>query len=155
MASGAGDMLRLGNGTAAAIDNAKQGDYLAASANLSQDAGRVGQVILTVTAVAAVVSPSVNAQEVSAKAGTNSVETPAGRVDLQGEAHYSKAAGKDINTPHVHESGVNYDPQGASHPYQSSVPRPATNADVNAAAEAAGVRITPKPLPVKPKPESQ
>jgi RHS repeat-associated protein len=153
--SGAGDVFRLGNGTAAAIDNVKQGDYLAAAANLSQDGCRVGQVILTGTAVAAKVSPSVNAQEVSAKAGTNSVETSAGRVDLQGDAHYSKAAGKDINTPHVHENGVNVDPQGNAHPYQSRVPRPATNADVNAAAKAAGVRITPKPLPVKPKPENQ
>jgi hypothetical protein len=50
--SGAADVLRLGNGTAAAIDNVKQGDYLAAAANLSQDGGRVGAVILTVTGAA-------------------------------------------------------------------------------------------------------
>jgi hypothetical protein len=155
LASGAADIFRLGNGTAAAIDSAKQGDYLGATANLAQDGGRVGQVILTVTVVAAKVSPSVNAQEVAQKAGTNSVDTPAGRVDLKGEAHYSKVVRKDIKTPHVHERGVNVDASGKPHPYTARVPRPATNADVNAAARAAGVRITPKPLPVKPPKEKE
>ena len=116
----------------------------------------MGQVILGVTSVAASASPAVNAQEVSAKAGTNSVETPAGRVDLQGAAHYDKAAGKDVSTPHVHENASNTNPAtGQTYNYQKSVPRPATNADVNAAAKAANVRVTPKPPPIKPKPEQQ
>jgi RHS repeat-associated protein len=53
LASGAADVLRLGNGTAAAIDSAKQGDYLGAAANLAQDGGRAATVILTVTAIGA------------------------------------------------------------------------------------------------------
>jgi RHS repeat-associated protein len=158
LASGAADVLRLGNGLAAAIDSAKQGDYLGAASNLSQDGGRVGQVILGVTAVAASGSPAVNAQEVAQKAGpgNTSPETPAGRVDLTGDSHYSKAAGKDIDTPHVHENASNTNPAtGQTYNFQQKVPRPATNADVNAAAKAANVRITPKPVPIKPKPPEQ
>jgi RHS repeat-associated protein len=158
LASGAADVLRLGNGLAAAIDSAKQGDYLGAASNLSQDGGRVGQVILGVTAVAASASPAVNAQEVAQKAGpgNTSPETPAGRVDLTGDSHYSKAAGKDIDTPHVHENASNTNPAtGQTYNFQQKVPRPATNADVNAAAKAANVRITPKPVPIKPKPPEQ
>ncbi len=154
--SGAGDVLRLGTGVPAAVDAAQKGNYLAAVSDLAQDGGRVGQVILGVTGVAAKVSPAINAQEVSAKAGTNSVETSAGRVDLQGEGHYSKAAGQAVNTPHVHENASNTNPaSGQTFPYQQKVPRPATNADVSAAAKAAGVRVTPKPLPIKTKPEQQ
>ena len=48
IASGTADLLRVGNGTAAAIDSAKQGDYLGAAANLSQDGGRVGGIIMIV-----------------------------------------------------------------------------------------------------------
>ena len=52
LASGAADVLRLGNGTAAAIDSAKQGDYAGAAIGLAQDGGRAAGVILAVTAVA-------------------------------------------------------------------------------------------------------
>jgi RHS repeat-associated protein len=52
LASGAADVLRLGNGTAAAIDSAKQGDYAGAAVGLAQDGGRAAGVILTVGGLA-------------------------------------------------------------------------------------------------------
>ena len=44
---GTGDVFRLGNGTADAIDQFKHGDYAGGASSLAQDGGRVGGIILT------------------------------------------------------------------------------------------------------------
>ncbi len=63
VAKGTADVLRLGEGTANAVDAANQGDYQGAAVEASADAGRVGAVILTVVGAASAVKGTAPAGE--------------------------------------------------------------------------------------------
>jgi RHS repeat-associated protein len=97
LASGAADILRLGNGTAAAIDSAKQGDYLGAASNLSQDGGRVAGIILIVAGGEAKAQGDANAlgrqvEAQGAKGGNQSVpgSYPESTVNRAGQQFVDK-----------------------------------------------------------------
>jgi hypothetical protein len=152
---GTADVLRLGNGTADAIDQFKQGDYAGGASSLAQDGGRVGGVILSVVGGAARGAPKIEAREITAKTGKNSVRTPEARYDLRQtrsqDGHYNKAAGRDVQTPHVHRMEYHTNPAGKVFPKPADVPVAATRADIKAAARGAGVKLVPKPILTKPK----
>jgi len=71
--------------------------------------------------------------DVPARAGRNrvSVETPTGRlsVDLQGKAHFEKALGRLVDTPHTKFETRHTGPNGQVS-YSSGPVRPATSADL-------------------------
>ncbi len=157
--SGFANGLRLGNGTAAAIDEAKQGDYLGAASDLSQDGGRVGQVILTVVAVGGPKTPATaeNGAQVASEVGKNRVALDNGsQVDLAGKAHFEKSTGESVATPHIKDPVYNTNPNtGVTYQNGYGPVRPATVGDVNAAARTAGatppVRTPPPPPVPQPK----
>jgi len=155
LANGTANVLRMGDGTAAAIDSAKQGDYVGALSNLSEDGGRVGQVILGVITVAGPSTPATPEQGagVASEIGRNRVTLDNGsKVDLAGKAHPEESTGKSIPTPHIKDPTFNTDPQtGQVFQNKFGPVRPATVGDVNAAAKAAGATPpvrTPPPPPV-------
>ena len=75
------------------------------------------------------------AQELKARnGGKNRVETPTRRVDLDGDPHYDKATGEEIETPHVNDRNPPHpeDSPGAGRdPGFSRNTRPATHEDLD------------------------
>ena len=63
-----------------------------------------------------------------------STESSVGRIDLTGKAHFDKASGESIPTPHVHEQQINVGPNGKSN-LGAKTTRPATAGDVKKAAQ--------------------
>jgi RHS repeat-associated protein len=105
LASGAADVLRLGNGTAAAIDSAKQGDYAGAAIGLAQDGGRAAGVILTVAGLAPGAKGTAPAAETVKPVGNDlglsstTKTTPSGKTvttvtDPAGSTTYKTTPGK-------------------------------------------------------------
>ena len=78
------------------------------------------------------------AGKLSSETGVNSVEfsteTSVGRIDLTGKAHFDKASGESIPTPHVHERQIHNSPTGQTN-VGAKTTRPATATDIRNAAK--------------------
>lgn len=76
-------------------------------------------------------------KELAGEVGRNRVSATTGGgkkvdIDLQGKAHFDKATGKKIDTPHVHESRINRGPDGKTN-ISDKTTRPATKDDIRTA----------------------
>ncbi len=91
---GGADVLRLGEGTANAIDAAKQGDYSGAAVEASKDAGRVGAVILTVVVVASAAKGTAPAAEPASGVQANR----AAGLEFEGQALKNEGLAKNTTS---------------------------------------------------------
>jgi hypothetical protein len=109
---GTADVLRLGNGTADAIDQFKRGDYAGGASSLAQDGGRVGGIILT--AVGAKAPTEIRANRLlrdveaeRARGGLGINRTHQASVEARPETVINRAgekftrSGRDISNPKV------------------------------------------------------
>ena len=75
-------------------------------------------------------------EELAGKIGKHRVSARTGGkkqidIDLKGKSHFDKPSGKEIETPHVHESNVNVGPGGSS--LSGKTTRAATKQDIRTA----------------------
>ncbi|MGB7280937.1 MAG: RHS repeat-associated core domain-containing protein [Candidatus Acidiferrum sp.] len=154
LASGAANLLRLGDATFSAMQSAGKGDMAGVATGLAQDGGRAGGIILAVVAVAGPKTPATaeQGQSVANEIGRNRVTMDNGsQVDVAGKAHGG------VETPHIKDPTFNTNPNtGVTYQNNYGPTRSATVGDVNAAARTAGAtppaRIPP-PLPVPQQPK--